>query len=120
MAANAWRCGRGSLSSLHRSRSAPGPAIPPSANCRLATSPLVGTAPSWCCGARGDFCREHSTAEIPTYRSHDEIGQTADVVRAIISKSQTAILAYEQARAELSGLIGQVARSSDQVTTGAG
>jgi methyl-accepting chemotaxis protein len=56
----------------------------------------------------------------PTYTSKDEIGETAEVVRTIIDRAQTGIRAYETARAELTGLIGQVTQSSEQVTSGAG
>jgi methyl-accepting chemotaxis protein len=60
----------------------------------------------------------HATAEPPTYVSRDEIGQTAAVVREIIAKTRTAVSAYEHSRAELSSLIGEVTRSSEQVAHG--
>lgn len=55
----------------------------------------------------------------PTYHSRNEIGQTAEMTRAIIGRVQEIVRAYEAARAELQRLIGQVAGSSTQVATGA-
>ncbi len=81
---------------------------------------MVGLADGITALSRGDLTVEaHASTEPPTYTSKDEIGETADVVRAIIGRAQTAISAYEQARAELAATIGQVAQSSEQVYTGA-
>ena len=49
---------------------------------------------------------------VPTYTANDEIGETAEAVRTIIARAQTAIEAYETARADLAHLIGQVASTS--------
>ncbi|HEY8286241.1 MAG TPA: methyl-accepting chemotaxis protein [Chloroflexota bacterium] len=71
--------------------------------------------------AQGDLTvAAHSGTTPPTYKSANEIGQTADVVREIIDRVVETIGAYEQARAELHGLIGQVASSAQEVTSGAG
>ncbi len=56
--------------------------------------------------------------EPPTYHSKDEIGRTASAVRSIVEKIRGTVGAYEQARAELADLIGQVAQSSEQVHSG--
>jgi hypothetical protein len=42
------------------------------------------------------------------------------VVRALIGKARTNILAYDEARAQLITMIGQMARNSAQVNNGAG
>ena len=70
--------------------------------------------------ARGDLTMAATEdATPPTYTSKDEIGQTADAARLIITKIRKAIVAYETARAEMTGLIGLVAKSSAQVHGGA-
>ncbi len=80
---------------------------------------MVGLAEGITALSRGDLTVEaHVSTTPPTYTAKDEIGQTADVVRAIIGRAQTAIGAYEQARADLMSTIGQVAGSADQVTAG--
>ena len=56
----------------------------------------------------------------PAYQSKDEIGQTAEAMKVIVGSTQTAVDAYEQSRAALAGLIGQVVRSSHEVESGAG
>ncbi len=56
----------------------------------------------------------------PTYVSRDEIGQTAESVRTLVGTVQQTIADYEAARAELGSLIGEVARSSEQVYAGSG
>jgi len=60
----------------------------------------------------------HVSTTPPAYTSKDEIGETAEVVRTIIGRAQTGIHAYETARSQLTEMIGQVARSSEQVQTG--
>lgn len=62
--------------------------------------------------------RAMTSAAPPTYRSRDEIGMTASVVRDIVERVQAAVRAYESARSDLSRLIGQVALSSKQVSAG--
>ena len=70
--------------------------------------------------AKGDLTvAAHVSTTPPTYTSKNEIGATAEVTRTIIGRAQTGIQAYETARAELTDLIGQVARSSEQVNSGA-
>ena len=70
--------------------------------------------------ARGDLTMAAvEGATPPTYASKDEIGQTADAARLIFTKIHNAIAAYEVARAELTGMIGQVANTSEQVNSGA-
>jgi len=70
--------------------------------------------------AQGDLTVvAHVDTTPPAYRGRDEVGQTAEVVRAIIAKAQAAINAYEAARASLRSLVGAVADSSAQVSTGA-
>ena len=80
---------------------------------------MTGLAEGITALAKGDLTvAAHVRTTPPTYTAKDEIGQTADVVRAIIGKAQTAIHAYEQARAELNSLIGRVTSASEQVHTG--
>jgi len=80
---------------------------------------MTGLAEGITALSRGDLTVEAKVSTAPpTYSAKDEIGMTADVVRAIIGKAQTAIHAYEEARADLATLIGQVARSSEQVNAG--
>ncbi len=70
--------------------------------------------------AQGDLTVvAHGGTTPPAYHSRDEVGQTAEVVRAIIAKAQAANSAYEAARASLRSLVGAVAGSSAQVATGA-
>ena len=61
-----------------------------------------------------------SVATPPTYCSLDEIGMTAQVVRTTIEKVHMAIGAYDRARTQLAGLIGEVTHASDQVKLGSG
>ncbi|HVC79407.1 MAG TPA: methyl-accepting chemotaxis protein [Chloroflexota bacterium] len=71
--------------------------------------------------AHGDLTvAAHVGTTPPAYMSANEIGQTAEVVREIIDRVGETIAAYEQARAELHALIGQVASSAQEVTSGAG
>ena len=61
-----------------------------------------------------------TVAMLPTYGCRDQIGMTAQVVRTTIQKVQMAIGAYDRARTELAGLIGDVTHASDQVQSGSG
>ena len=80
---------------------------------------MTGLAEGITALSRNDLTVEARVAtKPPTYTAKDEIGETADVVRAIIGKAQTAILAYEKARADLTDTIGKVAGSADQVNAG--
>ena len=54
----------------------------------------------------------------PRHVGRDEIGQTAEAVRGVIGKVQQTVADYETARAELATMIGQVARSSQEVYSG--
>ncbi len=69
--------------------------------------------------ARGDLSMAAAAAAVPpTYTSRDEIGRTADAARQIVAKIHGTIDAYEDARAELAGMIQQVDRSAEQVSIG--
>jgi len=86
----------------------------------VATICMVGLEQGLGALARGDLTvAAHVATTPPTYTSRDEIGQTAEVVRAIIGHAQASIGAYETARAELRGLVGQVARAATLVDSGA-
>jgi len=70
--------------------------------------------------ATGDLTvRARTSAVPPTFDSRDEIGRTAVSVRDIVQKVQAAVLAYEAARADLTGIVAEVARSSDRIYSGA-
>ncbi len=63
---------------------------------------LMGLGRGLAAVAHGDLTVRVTAAPIPTtYRGHDEIGQTADAVRAIAGRTRTAIADYEAARSLL-------------------
>jgi len=65
----------------------------------VATICMVGLESGLTALARGDLTVAAHVATVPpTYTSRDEIGQTAEVVRSIISRAQASIGAYETAR----------------------
>jgi methyl-accepting chemotaxis protein len=71
--------------------------------------------------SRGDLTvPARATIQPPLYTSKNEIGETAEVVRQIISKAEVALDAYETARSGLGYLIAQVAQTSDNVGASAG
>jgi len=86
----------------------------------VATICMAGLESGLTALSKGDLTVAAHVATVPpTYTSRDEIGQTAEVVRTIISRAQASIGAYETARAELQDLIGRVARSATSVDSGA-
>ncbi|MGH2389953.1 MAG: HAMP domain-containing protein, partial [Chloroflexota bacterium] len=87
----------------------------------LGDNDIAGLAAGIGALAQGDLTmRAETSSTPPTYTGKDEIGQTAAVVRSIMVRVQSTILAYESARADLALLIGKVARSSELVDHGAG
>ena len=85
----------------------------------LANTGMVQLAEGILALSKGDLTvRMEPVVTPPTYTSKSEIGATAEAVRGICTQGQTAIVAYEAARAELADLIGQVADSSEQVHSG--
>jgi methyl-accepting chemotaxis protein len=87
----------------------------------LGDNDIAGLAAGIGALAQGDLTvRAESSSAPPTYTGKDEIGQTAAVIRSIMIRIQSTILAYEAARADLALLIGKVARSSELVDHGAG
>ena len=57
--------------------------------------------------------RSRSRSRIP---SKDEIGQVAQAVNSIRERFEAGIDAYNQTRANLNGIVGQVAGSAGQVS----
>lgn len=87
----------------------------------LGDNDIAGLAAGIGALAQGDLTvHAESSSTPPTYTGKDEIGQTAAVIRSIMIRIQSTILAYEAARADLALLIGKVARSSELVDHGAG
>ena len=86
----------------------------------VATICMAGLESGLTALSRGDLTvAAHAATVSLTYTSRDEIGETAEVVRAIIGRAQASIEVYETARAELQDLIGRVARSATSVDGGA-